>query len=176
MVVAIVGMGIGSSRLQFPATWPSGGLESAECGGSGLIVEHEILHVWLPSIFIANAANQCPYSVASTHQELRSFLERRGQENLWYAVTIRGHQANGGMADITYIRYPYRESADFREFCEVLARAAGDPTPHDSGPKFDILPSEPSERAPRELLEQLLSQPQPDLNPSNKWVTHNPGG
>ena len=148
MVVTIVVIGIGLSRLQFPATWPSGGLESTERGGSGLIVEHETLHVWLPPIFIALAATSAN-SVAPTHQELRSFLERRGQQNLWYAVTIRGHQVNGGMADITFIRYPYREAENFWEFREILARAAGDSTSQDSGPKLHILPGEPPERAPR---------------------------
>jgi hypothetical protein len=99
---------------------------------------------------------------------LQAILERRGQTDLWYALTTRGRQVNGAIADITVIRHPHRDSEHFQEFLEVLATAAGDP-PHDptldySGAEVHILPRELSDREPREVVEELISRlsPRPD--------------
>ena len=64
------------------------------------------------------------------------------------------------MAEITFIRQPYRESKFFQEFLDVLATLAGNP-PIDSTSNFSaaevhILPNELSEREPREVVEGLL--------------------
>jgi hypothetical protein len=165
MVVVIVTMAIGLMRLGFRASVPTREPEPDDRGGSGIIVRDEVLHLWLPTTLIELARNQSDSSVAHTHQELRTFLERRGQENLWYAFTTRGHQVNGGTADMTFIRHPYRAPEHFGEFLDVLATAAGnpsrDPTSRYSGAEVHILSRELSEREPREVVEQLLSRPFP---------------
>jgi hypothetical protein len=159
MAVAIVVAVIGLSRLEFPATGLTCGHEADEPGGSGIVIHSELLHVWLPATFAAFAADTRGYSAAPTHKELRKFLERGGHESLWYAVTIRGYQANGGMEDIAFIRFPYRDPEHFSEFQEVLAMAAGkaqhDPNSQCSGAEFHFLPVELSELAPREAFERF---------------------
>ena len=87
-----------------------------------MIVRSEVIHLWLPEVLVDPARREFPALVARTHQELKKALERRGQEDLSYAITVRGHQANHGAADISFIRYPYREPENLQELIDVLAK------------------------------------------------------
>jgi hypothetical protein len=171
MVVAVVVAVIGLLRFEPPATRPTRELEVDEPGGSGIIVHDEVLHVWLPATFIALAAEECLYVAAATHRELQSFLEQRGQENFWYAVTIRGHQANGGMEDIAFIRFPYRDPDHVSEFQEALAAAAGNPTSRYFQAAVHILPANLPERAFRDVLEQWPPRSLSPASPGRNQVT-----
>ena len=132
IVVVFVTTAIGLTQFDALAPRPSGAPEFSDPPGSGVIVRSEVIHLWLPEILVDPARHEFPALVARTHQELKKALERRGQENLWYAITVRGHQANHGAADISFIRYPYREPENFQELMDVLATVAGSPPRHSS--------------------------------------------
>jgi hypothetical protein len=105
-----------------------GAAESDERGGSGVVIRSEAVCWWLPRTLIDIKQRELNASAAPTHHELKAALEGRRQENLWYAVTIRGHQVNGGVTEITCMRHPYREPEWFQELVDGLATATV--TPH----------------------------------------------
>jgi hypothetical protein len=163
MVVVIVASALAFMSLDSRGIRPSRVLKPDEQPGSGVIVRDEVLHLWLPESLLDLPGHQSEPSLAQTHQELRSSLERRGRENVWYALTIRSHVDNGEMADITFIRHPYSDAEHFQELLDVLSTAAGNPprgpTSNYSNAAVHILPGELSERKPREVIEELLSPP-----------------
>jgi hypothetical protein len=132
------------------------------------VVRTEVLRLWLPESLIDFAKPQSQSSAPRTYAELQTLLERRGQTDLWYALTVRGLQVNGGTADMTFIRRPYGDSQHFQEFLDILATAAGDPPPDSTmcyaGTEVHILPRELSARDPRQVVEELIPQsfPRPD--------------
>ena len=129
MIVFAAGV-IGLACLSFHVTRQDQELEPASRSGSGIIVRSEPIHLWLPRTLTELAQRQSQSRVVRTHEELRRFLEREGREDLWYAMTERGHQVNGGFVDITVIRRPYDDAAHFAELLAVLATAAGNPPRH----------------------------------------------
>jgi hypothetical protein len=132
IVVLFLTTAIGLTQFDALAPRPSGALEFSDPPGSGVIVRSEVIHMWLPEILADPAGQEFPALVARTHQELKKVLEREGQERLWYAITVRGHQANLGASDISFIRRPYREPEHFQELMDVLATVAGSPPCHPS--------------------------------------------
>jgi hypothetical protein len=162
MVSVLVASSIGLAWLGFRSSGPSRSLEPADEPGSGIIVRTEVLRLWLPETLIDFAEDRSQSSAPQTPSELRAFLERRGQTDLWYALTARGHQVDGRISDITFIRRPYSDSQHFREVLDVLATAAGDPAQYPTmsyaGAEVHILPRELSEREPREVVEELKSR------------------
>jgi hypothetical protein len=136
--------------------------------GSGVVARSEVRHLWLPETLKDFAEHRSRSPAGRTHSELRAFLERRGKTDLWYAISARGHQVNGGFADITFIRRPYGDAQHFQEFLDILTTAAGDPprysTASYTGALVHILPRELSDREPREVVNELISGslPRPD--------------
>ncbi len=156
VVVVFVEMAIGLTQFDALAPRPSGAREFSDPPGSGVIVRSEVIHLWLPEILVDPARHDLPAPVALTHQELKKALERRGQENLWYAITVRAHQANHGAADISFIRYPYREPENLQELRDVLATVAGSPTRHSSAEyPAAIVHIMPAGMSKREWLETM---------------------
>jgi hypothetical protein len=140
-----------------PDVWP--GFSGAE--------RSEVLRLWLPETLIDFAKRGSQPSAPQTHSELRAFLERRGQTNLWYAFTTRFHQTNRGIADITFWRRPYRDSQHFQELLDILAAShgqAGSPSTEYAGAELFIVPRELATREPRDAIEELTtrSHRQPD--------------
>jgi hypothetical protein len=165
MVSALAASMFGLSRLSPSACGPSRSVNPDDKAGSGVVVRTEVLRLWLPETLIDFAERRSQSSAPQTHSELQAMLERRGQTDLWYALTTRGHQVNGGIAHVTVIRRPYRDSEHFQEFLDVLATATDDP-PHYStlgysGAEVHILPRELTEREPREVVEELTSRSSP---------------
>jgi hypothetical protein len=150
IVVMVVATAIGLTQFGALAPRPSGAVEFSAPPGSGVIVRSEVAHLWVPEILVDSALHELPALSAQTHQELKKALERRGQENLWYAITLRGHQVNHGATDISFIRYPYREPENLQELMDVLAAAAGNPPRHPSADYsaaiVHIMPAGMSER------------------------------
>jgi hypothetical protein len=132
IVVVFVTTAIGLTQFDAVAPRPSAAQEFSDPPGSGVIVRSEVICLWLPEALVDPAGDEFPALVARTHQELKKVLERRGQENLWYAITVRGHQANQGAADISFIRHPYRDPENLQELMDVLATVAGSPPRHRS--------------------------------------------
>jgi len=93
---------------------------------------------------------------------LQRLLDLDHQDDLWYALSIRGHQANGGFADITFIRRPYTDSECFPELLNVLAMAAGNPPDYPtvdflnfSTASVHVMPTDLWKRGPREAIADL---------------------
>ena len=132
IVIVFMATAIGLTHFNAVTPRPSVAPEFSDPPGSGLIVRSEVIHLWLPETLVDPARHDFPALIARTHQELKKALERRGQENLWYAITVRGHQVNHGAADISFIRYPYRKPENLQELMDVLATVAGSPPRHPS--------------------------------------------
>jgi hypothetical protein len=161
MGTLILAAAIGISHLPSQATRPSRQLELDDGPAAGIIVRAELLHLWLPESLTELAGRQPESAVVPTHQELRSLLERLGQESLWYALTFRCHQVDGDAADVTFTRQPYDDPQYFQEFLAVLATAAGNPPRHSaadfSKATVHLIPGDLSKSQPREAMEELLS-------------------
>ena len=138
-------------------------LEPADRPGSGIIVRSELLRLWLPQTLTELAKRQSQFRVVRTHEELQRFLELQDRKDLWYALTMRGHQVNGDFVDITFIRWPYDDPLHFPELLEILATAAGNP-PRDPDADFStasvhIIANDSLNREPREVIAELLGHP-----------------
>jgi hypothetical protein len=159
IVVVLVATAIGLTQFDAVAPRPSAEREFSDPPCSGVIVRSEVTNLWLPEILVEPAGDDFPALIARTHQELKKVLERRGQENLWYAITVRGHQANHGAADISFIRYPYREPENLQELMDVQATVAGSPPRHQSADysaaKVHIMPAGMSQREWLEAMQAL---------------------
>jgi hypothetical protein len=101
--------------------------------------------LWLPQKLVDLSKREPGSVVVQTHQELQLIFELQEDQEMVYAITIRGHQANQGAANITFLRCPYRERESLSEFREIMATAVGSPprtpTIDYSGAKVHILPS-----------------------------------
>jgi hypothetical protein len=157
MIVVIFAItAIGLTQFDALAPRPSGAPEFSDPPGSGVIVRSEVIHLWLPETLVDPARHEFPALVARTHQELKKALERGGQEDLWYAITLRGHQASHGSADISFIRYPYREPKHLQELMDILATVAGSPPRHPSADySAAIVQIMPAGMSQREWLEAM---------------------
>ena len=156
IVVLVAATAIGLTQLGALTPRPNGAVEFIAPPGSGVIVRSEVTHLWVPEILVDSALHEFPALSARTHQELKKALERRGQENLWYAITLRGHQVNHGATDISFIRYPYREPDNLQELMDVLAVVAGRP-PRDPSADYSaaIVHIMPAGKSQREWVEAM---------------------
>ena len=127
IVVVFVTTAIGLTQFDAVVPRPSAAPEFSDPPGSGLIVRSEVIRLWVPETLVDPARHEFPALVARTHQELKKVLERRGQENLWYAITVRAHLANHRAEDSSFIRYPYRQPEYLPELMDVLTTVAGSP-------------------------------------------------
>ena len=106
MAIVLVAAVMGLPRLASHATRPADDLEPDNRADGGLVIRYELLRLWLPQTLIDQAKRQSRSPVVHVHADLKRFLELRNQEDLWYALTVRAHQVNGGFDDVTFIRRP----------------------------------------------------------------------
>ena len=66
-------------------------------------------------------------------EALHTELKRRGLNDAWYALTFRGHQANGEFVEITQIRRLSEAADHLDELQAVMATAAGRPPRFEDG-------------------------------------------
>ena len=162
LVILTVALAAGSTWIDLSEARPGRGLEADDTPDSGYVVRIEVIDIWLPDILIDLARQPAGPCSAQSHQDLKTILERNGQQNLWFALTMRHYQINGGAGDLTYIRHPYSEPEHFQELRSVLAIAAGkpplDPSRFGAGYAVHIVPKELTDREPREAVEQFLSR------------------
>jgi hypothetical protein len=138
---------------------PELGIEADEVPDAGIIVRSEVLHLWLPETLGKVTSPKCQAQIIRDHEDLRRVLEHRHQENPKYAVTVRGHQVNGGYGDITFVRHPYEDPRCFQEFLDLLAGVGGrrdcDTAADFPGTSVHIIPEELLNREPSEILAEL---------------------
>jgi hypothetical protein len=129
-----------------------------------------VIHLYLPRTLIELANHQTQQPPLQTHEELRRSLEVQHHRDLWYAVNLRGFQANGEFADTTFIRRPYAETDRFAEFLEIMAAATASPPKlwrNLASATVHLIPDELSERDPREVITELIGQsPPPTMSDS----------
>jgi hypothetical protein len=158
--VVIPAAAIGLSHLASLAPRPVTEHKIDNRGGAGFTVHSQVIHVWLPEPLVKLAKRETRSLVVHSHQELRKTLERKGDQGLWYALTIRGNQVNGDFADITFIRQPYCEPQNLQEFLDVLATAAARP-PRSSAVDYSTAKVHvtPKRMSRQELLEVIQTSP-----------------
>jgi hypothetical protein len=163
IIFLLVATALGFTLLDSCVIRPGRSMKLPDRPGSGVMIRTECTHLWLPETLIELARNPSETLGEQTHEGLRIALDRREQQGLWYAFTLRSHQADGRTAESNYVRRPYREPENFRELPEILARAAGNPSPSPasrfSAAEIHILSREQSGREPREVVAELFSPP-----------------
>jgi hypothetical protein len=123
--VTILALAVGFTQLDPEVLPTSGTPESSGSPGTGVVVGSEVLDLWLPRTAIDLARCDLQDPVEPTARDVKSALQRRGLEDLWYAITVRGYQVNGRSAELTYVRCPFREPENLQEFRAILTTLAG---------------------------------------------------
>ena len=123
---------IGLTHFNAVALRPGAESDFIDPPNSGLIISSEVVRLWLPETLVDPAEHEFPAQVGRTRHELKAILEPRGQENLWYAITVRSHMANHRAEEISFIRYPYRQPEYLPELMDILSAVAGSPPRHPS--------------------------------------------
>jgi hypothetical protein len=165
-LLMVVVMGAGSMALTFFASYLARQDQLAGSDnepGSGIMIRSEVIHIYLPRTLIELAKGQTPQPIR-THEDLRRRLEIARHRDLWYALTARALQVNGEFVELTFIRRPYADPDHFPEFLEILAAALGGPPNlwrNLSSATVHVLPDGLSKRDPREVISELIGQPQP---------------
>ncbi len=168
LLVVLVAVSIGLTRFASHVSRSGRELDSNNVPDGGFVVRREVLYVWLPEAltWLANARSRSP--LIRDHQELMQLLELQNLEDLCYALTIRAHQANGKVSELTFFRHPYYESHRFPELLDVLATAAGSPPSCSDEFKNDfstasveVVPEETCKRGFREFVVEELTRLSP---------------
>lgn len=117
-----------STVLRWISTDPHPGAAGPEHPpGSEIVVLTEITAIWVPQDLLDLARREGRSAGVLSPEELREELTRLGLNTAWYALTYRGHQINGGSAEMTQVRYGTEAVANIEEFRGVTAAAAGNP-------------------------------------------------
>ena len=95
MTIVIVAAVVGFSRFGSDANRQAQKLEPADRAGAHVFVRSEVLRVWLPRTLTELARRESQSRSIRSHEELRRILELQHQQDLWYALTMRAHQADG---------------------------------------------------------------------------------
>ena len=131
----------------------------------GGVVRIEVVRVWLPAVLSELAQQNSTTEVIGTHEDLKRLLELRGQENTWYAMVWRAHNARGEFVDMPVVRQPDSEPQLFPELLELLSSAAGnshgEPTEWYPTTSFALLPEGFRNRDPRAAILDLIDDPAP---------------
>jgi hypothetical protein len=160
-VVVIAGIA-GLSRVGFHAARLA--LEVLPDGppGSGIVMRAEVTTIWLPQGLFDLAKRPTDPAVFESHEELRTHLDRLGMGTTWYALTTRGRQLDGRIAEMILIRWPRESPEHLEEYRGVLASAAGRPADHPgldlSRAKVFVFSDSLLKGDPREVVTELTTQ------------------
>jgi hypothetical protein len=134
--------------------------DSDTLSSSARVIRVSVIQLWLPATFVELAERRIMQPSIRTHEEMRQVLEVEGKRDAWYALTVREHHEGGRYNDLTYIRCPYDDPRNFREYPEVLAVAAGKPS---GDPRIDfssvsvcVVPEQSPGRTPRAVICEAL--------------------
>ena len=124
MVVVLAAAAMGLARFASDVNVRDRALASPGGTGSGTIITSEVVCVWLPAPLFELASRPARAHRVLAHADVRRYLEERGLQGLWYAVTIRGHLVDGDVVDMQFLRQPYSEPERFDLLFDILAIAA----------------------------------------------------
>jgi hypothetical protein len=169
MVLVIAAATLALAQIGSDVSTPDENLASADLPDTGVIVRYELHRIWLPPTLMELAKTRSQSRTFSTFEDLKRILEHRGQQDVWYAVTLRGQQDDGDHVDLTFVRQPYHDRNRFPELQTILAAAAGnrpiDAAADSSTPSVHLLPETALKREPREVMAELLGYPNGATNP-----------
>jgi hypothetical protein len=159
VMCALLGaLAIGSTWLDASASRPRQPVETDDLPDSGVIVQSEIVHLWLPEALIDLADSRCSACSARARQNLCDALDCRNPDKLWYAITKQTRQRNGDLVDLTYVRQVSQiDSQNYAELVDVLAAADGHPAREYSGADVQIVAGNLSFCQAPEVIRQLIS-------------------
>jgi hypothetical protein len=131
--------------------------------GSGTIIRTEVTAIWAPQALCDLARHKADPPMELSPERLQTCLARSGWRDAWYALTYRGHQANGGIGEMTQIRRLSEAADHLDELHAVMATAAGRP-PQFEGPDFSharvkVIPDTMRAMDPREAITRLMAEP-----------------
>lgn len=131
--------------------------------GSGTIIRSEVAAIWAPQALCDLARHNADPPMDRSPERLQTCLARSGWRDAWYALTYRGHQANGGIVEITQIRRLSEAVDHLDELQAVMATAAGRP-PQLEGGDFShasivVIPETLKAVDPREAITRLMAEP-----------------
>jgi hypothetical protein len=131
--------------------------------GSGIILSTEFTAIRMPRALRDLARQQTGPPVDQSREELQTYLRRNGWSAAWYALTYRGHQVNGGYAEITQIRRLSEAADHLDELQVVMATAAGKPPRFECGDylhaRLEVIPESLQAVDPRETITRLMAEP-----------------
>jgi len=163
LVALIISAAVGLTSLSSYVTRSDEGVAANDSLGFSPIDAVEVTDIWLPGMLDQLA--RCPSGapIAASPVALRTYLKQQGQENLWYALTIRIHQVNGYVSEMTTIKRLNQAPQDFKEFLDLMAVARGDrprpPTSDFSRVRINTIPEELLTWEPRQAVSELISLP-----------------
>lgn len=131
--------------------------------GPGIIVRSEVTTIWIPRALRDLARLQAGEPVDCPPEALETDLGRDRWRAAWYALTYRGHQANGGFAVITQIRHLSDVADHLEELQAVMATVAGRPPQYEgrdfSHARVEVIPDTLQAVDPREAIIRLMAGP-----------------
>jgi hypothetical protein len=96
-----------------------------------------------------------------SHDALRRYLESRGSQSAWYAITTRAF-APAGFTTITSFSRPYESPERSAQLADVLATAAGKPPAYPgidySAAEIVVIPDDLACEEPREAIANLMAR------------------
>jgi hypothetical protein len=130
--------------------------------GRGISLRTEVTSIWVPQALYDLARHRAGPSVGHSPFELQAYLAGNGWRAAWYALTYRGHQVNGGVAEITQIRRLTEAADHLDELQSVLATAAGRPPRFEDGDfsyaNVKVIPDMMRAVEPREAITWLMAE------------------
>jgi hypothetical protein len=158
------------SRAARHAPGSNGSFEDNDYPGGGIIVDAQVLDIWLPQPWVDVATQESSSLSAQGQQGLRRFLERPQAPGLFYALTVRGRLANGGASTLTYLRDKHLAAGDFHELLDVLNTVAGRPPDYPGGLDYSTatLHVLPAIESRDELLEAVRGSSSPFQQPPSR--------
>jgi hypothetical protein len=151
----------GLSSVMYQPARPNAEAEGIEPPGSGVTSRVEATDIWLSSRLAARVRREGIDGERISGERLRDLAREEGAEGLWYAVTRRLHQADGGVSEITMIVEPLAASNRVRPPTAADKRRH---LPHEGGggggeaPVVHVIPDELLKVPRREAMEVLLKR------------------
>jgi hypothetical protein len=147
------------SRVDYRAAEP----DRDDPPGSGIIARTEVTTIWVSQAFHDLTRREAVPPVFQSHEELRTYLERHGLGDVWYALTYQGYQVNGEISEITQVRRASEWTGHFEEVRNIVSTIAGKP-PRYEGLDFSlarvcIIPESLFTADPREAVTKLMTRP-----------------
>lgn len=128
---------------------------------SGITIRSDILTIYAPKAFFDFAK---AHPEITTNDELVRMI-RQAKLNVWFAIVVRNHQANGFFTDVPIWYRPGERPECFDDAKAVLHTLAGNPPGHGaaaySNAKTVVIDNAMMEVEPVDGLRQLLTQGKP---------------